>query len=120
MSVTDEEFIKYGPRGKRTGQGRLPVDPHDAYEIVKYTFEDGTSSIRRYYRGTMRIRESYRDWIGSGELWPDEFVDWWMHFCEGQAKNVGYQNNKKVVDYELVTGEYLDEETAGGGTDSGD
>lgn len=115
-----DEFTKYGPRGKRSGQGRLPKNPYDAYEIVRYTFDDGTESLRRYFRSTMRMREDFRRWVGSGEIWPDEMVEWWLRFMAAQAKLIESQNpGKIIVDYDLVTGEFLGEEATSGGTDSG-
>lgn len=100
---------------------RQAKNPDEPFEVVEYKFSDGSSTYRRYYRSTTKTKESYRKWIGAEETWPNEFVHWWIHFMGAQVRTIELQNpGKTVVDYDLVTGEYLDEAAASGGANSGD
>lgn len=96
--------VSYSTR-RKTG-GRQPTNPDDPAEYVRYVYEDGGESVRRYGRSTIRCPEKYRQWVGSALIWPDEFVEWWMNFCDTQARTVEAQNPGRFVDHwDLVTGE---------------
>jgi hypothetical protein len=87
----------------RRSKHQVDSVPH---EVVRYKMTNGEEVIRRYYQDSMHMPGRYREWIGSGEVWPDEFVDWWLNFIRREIPRVEQQKAGRVVEeFDLVTGE---------------